>query len=553
MFKKILLIAMVSFLCFSTASLASRQEIQVDSTIIQACIYPQSAMLIREGQLQLEQGFYSITFDHILESFNENSIRVDLRDSIDSDARINGVTLETILLEEEPEGKIRDLQNEISRLEEQTRRLESKKNSINDRKAFLHTIIYFYQEHNGKTEGIVQIPSTEDLVEVYDFLGEELTASYDQLLDYEFQIETNQEKIDFLQKQLHQISSGQKETKRVIVVDLEVYQKKNFTFLLSYQIEKGVGWKPVYDARINMNKNRIDLITQAFIHQATGMDWTDIQVSLSTSRPKVSGEMPPVESWFLHLYLPDQRMGKMTETSMALQEKVAPALEDRTAEREWVVPVEQKGTSVTFHVPQPISIPSGSSPMKVFISEDSIAGEFSFKAIPRMSPYFYANALLKNVLTVPLLPGEVNIFIDGEFSGHTSLDYTPSGKDFDLSMGIAENIRLRRELIQKFRDETLISTIPSSKIVTKYEYKITVENYQNRESLCQIYESIPVPEDDRIQVTMEHVSAEPKIRDWQERKGVWMWEFQLQPQEKAEIDVIYSISHPRDMQIIGLP
>ncbi|MFW6130187.1 MAG: DUF4139 domain-containing protein, partial [Atribacterota bacterium] len=173
-----------------------------------------------------------------------------------------------------------------------------------------------------------------------------------------------------------------------------------------------------------------------------------------------------------------------------------------------LVPVEYKGTSVTFHVPQ---------------------------------------------LDIPLLPGEVNVFLEGSFTGNAAISYIPPGEDFDISSGIAENVKVKRELIKKFMDKTLIAAIPSSKITKKYEYKIMVENFQDTESLCYIFESVPVSEDDRIKVNIDKISKEPQLKDWNNKDRVWMWEFKLKPEGEYEIGNIYTILYPRDMQIIGLP
>ena len=79
--------------------MANHQELQIDSEIVQAYIYPPSAKMIRKGKLKLEQGLYSIIFGDILESFNGNSIRVELRNSVDAGAGINGVSVATIFWE----------------------------------------------------------------------------------------------------------------------------------------------------------------------------------------------------------------------------------------------------------------------------------------------------------------------------------------------------------------------------------------------------------------------------------------------------------------------
>ncbi len=545
----------ILILVFSGASLAIQQEMRLDSGISQVYLYPQSATVVREGKIELDAGSYHIIFDDILDKFDEKTISVKLEHTSDDVARIKGVSIETVFLEKEPTKKIRQLQDEINLLEKEIRNISSEKSSLFDKKEFLNSIIYFFREQKMTGSATMQIPSSEHLESIYVFLDEKLKKNYSQLLNYDFQIEINQEKINLLQKQLQQIIAEQRETKKVIAVDIEVYQRSYINIFLSYQLNEAISWQPVYDVRANINENNIELITYALISQSTGLDWEDVHVSLSTARPTVSGQLPPIESWVIRPYQPDQRMSKTMEMAIPYQEEsdmVATSIIGE-GQQDFLVPIEHRGTSVTFHIPHKVSIPSGSGQEKILISEEKMAGEFDYKAYPRVSPFMYFNVHAENNLDIPSLPGQVNIFLDGGFTGNTSLGYIPPGEDFDISLGIAENIKVKRELLKKFRDETLISTIPSSKIVTKYEYKITIENFQDAESLCHIFENIPVPEDDRIQINIDKVTKEPKVKDWNDKEGVWMWEFLLETQEKTEIDIIYSVVHPRDMQIIDLP
>lgn len=549
----ILVILIASFL--TTSFVLSQEIYNVDSKILQINIYPNSAMFYRQGKVELGKGLHRIVFDDVLEKFDENTINVTLKDIDDKVANLIGVSVETVFLEEDLLTKTRELNDNISQLEKEIRIINSEKNALKDKKEFLNSIIYFLREQNKNENIILEMPSIEKFDSIYSFLDEKLKMYYDQDLNYDFKIESNQEKISLLQKQLQQITSGKRDTKKIIAIDLEIYQEADLNILLTYQADEEISWQPVYDVKANIKENSIELFTYALINQSTGSNWNDIFISLSTARPTVSGDMPVIEPWFLKPYQM-QIEGQRTDKAMGvpgLFEEEFEAIFTDSSSKESVVMIEDKGTSVTFHVPQKVSILSGSSQEKLLISKETLSGKFNYKTYPRESPYVYFNVYINNIMEIPLLPGEANLFIDGSFAGKTSLGYISPGEKFDISLGIAENVKVQRMLVKKFRDETLIATIPSSKIATKYEYKIIIENFQNTETLCNIFENIPVPEDDRIQVNIDQVSLEPNLKDWDDKKGVWMWELLLQPMEKIEINIVYSVIHPRDLQIIGLP
>jgi uncharacterized protein (TIGR02231 family) len=555
MIKNITFYALILMLFFSFTCTVLQQEISTGSKIKDVYIYPNSAMLTRQALIELDSGLYRVVIDDILEKFDEKTIKAELEDNNNELAKIKGVSVETVYVEEEQSIRIKQLQDEIKELEKKIRIITMQKNSLQDKKEFLNSIIYLFQEQRTKQDSTNTIPSTEQLEAIYNFLDKKLSVNYEQLLNQDFQIESYQDKVALLQKRLQQISNEQRETKKVIGLDLEVYQKTNVSILVSYLLNNGINWRPVYDIKTDLKNDKIAIVTYALIGQSTGIDWENVQISLSTARPTVSGQLPPIDPWFLRPYKIDENIQKSVEMlpMFARGEYDAVSEDIVVEEEEQLIPVEYKGTSVTYKIPQSVSIPSGSSQEKVFISEDKLNGQFNYRAYPRKSSFVYFNVYVDNNLDIPLLPGEMNIFIEGGFTGNTSIGYIPPGNDFDVSLGIAENLKVKRELVKKFRDETLIATIPSSKIATKYEYKITIENYQDIQSLCHTFENMPVSEDDRIQVNIDKISKEPQVKNWEDKEGVWMWEVLLEPQEKSEISITYSVIHPRDIQIIDLP
>jgi hypothetical protein len=45
----------------------------------------------------------------------------------------------------------------------------------------------------------------------------------------------------------------------------------------------------------------------------------------------------------------------------------------------------------------------------------------------------------------------------------------------------------------------------------------------------------------------------PKIKDWEDKRGVVAWEQPLSPGESLKFVADYTISYPRDANVIGLP
>ena len=151
-----------------------------------------------------------------------------------------------------------------------------------------------------------------------------------------------------------------------------------------------------------------------------------------------------------------------------------------------------------------------------------------------------------------LLPGRVNIFLDGDFVGASRIENVGPGEEFDLYLGVDENVKVKRERIERKVDDTLIAGIPARTKRTEIKYKLTAENYKTKKIKVKLFEAMPVSENDQIKVKIDSPSVEPTQKDWKDRKGVWMWELELKPKGKREIYYSFTVEHPRQMVLEGL-
>ena len=101
-------------------------------------------------------------------------------------------------------------------------------------------------------------------------------------------------------------------------------------------------------------------------------------------------------------------------------------------------------------------------------------------------------------------------------------------------------------------DDVLIAGIPAPNRKVTCKNKLLVENYKGRKIRVNLFEAMPISQNERIKAKVIDVSLEPKERDWKDRKGIWRWELTLEPKAKQEIFYTYIVEYPRDMQVGGL-
>jgi len=525
-------------------------EIEVQSKISEVTVYPDSALISRVAMVKLNLGEYRIIFSNIIPELDENSLRVQATGT--AETKLFGAQVKKEFLEEVPSEKIKQLREEIQRLEDEIKRLQNFKNLLSEEKNFLDSIRLFSRDQIPK-DLVTKMPTPKDLDEMLKFLDVKLKENYSGAMDTELKIRDLTNKIDVLRRELTQISGPTKKLKRSILVDLEVLEPGSLNLDVSYLV-RGASWQSIYDARADFEKSEVEMVSYAIVRQKTGEDWPEIEISLSTAKPAIGGRMPYISPWFLRPYQSPRIVEKKALIESRLQyEEFAPPekLEEAKGGIEYAV-VEEKGIAVTYKLPKKATIKSDGSEYKLPISSQILKADFEYSTYPRLVPSAYLGSRVTNAKDLQLLAGRVNIFLEGDFVGTSSIDNIGSGEEFDLYLGVDENVKVKRERIEKKVDDVLIAGIPAPHRKTTLKYKTTIENYKNKSIKVIFFEAMPVSEDERIKVKILNVSLEPKEKDYKDRKGVWRWELELEPKEKKEIFYSFSIEHPRDMQVEGL-
>jgi len=547
--KSILLIS--TFILFSPLlKPVFGQVIETDSRIAAVFVYPDSALITRIAPLKLKEGEYKIIFPNIIPEIDENSLRVSA--SGNADFKLFGAQLKREYLEEVPSERIKQLKEEIQKLEDEIKRLQNFKNLLLEEKNFLDSIRLFSREQIPK-DLVTKTPSPKELDDTLKFLDTKLRENYSGVMDCELKMRDLTNKLDVLKEELAQISGPQRKLKRSIVVDLEVLKPGSLDLAVSFLV-RGASWQPIYEARADFEKSIVEFVSYGIVRQTTGEEWPDVEITLSTAKPAIGGRMPYVAPWFLRPY---QLRPMPNERADIGHQKVAFFEADKvlegvpTPEVEYAK-VEERGIAVVYKLPRKVTVKSDGSEHKLPISSQILQAKFEYSTYPRATPYAYLGSRVTNAKDLQLLAGKVNIFLEGNFVGTSSIDNIGPGEEFDLYLGVDENVKVKREQLEKKVDDVLIAGISASNRRTTFKYKTTIENYKNKKIKVIFFEAMPVSENEKIKVKVFDVSLEPKEKNWKDRKGIWLWEIELEPKQKKEIFYSFSIEHPRDMEVEGL-
>lgn len=549
-------IFLISFLALPLF-VAFAADIAADSKITQVMVYPDSVLITRQAEVKLNAGGNKVIFSDIIPEIDENSLKVSLGQ--DSGAKLLGAQLKQEYLEQVPSDRIQKLKDQIQLLEDEVKREQNSKNLLGEEKNYLDSIRFFSQGQLPK-DLVTKTPTPAELEGTLKFLDTKLRENYAAVMDTDLKTRELSNKLDALQMELSKISGPVQKIKRAIEVEVDSPKAQPSPVILAYLV-RGASWQPIYDARANFEKSEVELISYAIVRQKTGDDWQNVDLALSTTSPSIGGNMPYVAPWFLkpyqpRVYLEDKMMSmaggmrKMALQSQAFEKEemaapsAMPQIEYATA--------QEKGIAVIYTIPHKVSLKSDGADNKLPVSSQFLKANFEYSTFPRAEVRAFLGSRVTNAKDLQLLGGRINVFLEGDFVGTSTIGNIGPQEDFDLYLGVDNNVKVKRELLEKKVDETIIGNIPSPTKKTSFKYKLTVENYKSRRIKVKLFEAMPISQDDRIKAKINQVSLEPKEKDWKDRKGIWLWELELDPKQKQEITYSFTVDHPRDMQVEGL-
>jgi uncharacterized protein (TIGR02231 family) len=157
----------------------------------------------------------------------------------------------------------------------------------------------------------------------------------------------------------------------------------------------------------------------------------------------------------------------------------------------------------------------------------------------------YLRATVSNSSSLLLLPGPARIFRDGEFVGETVLETVASGEEFELQLGVDDEIRIERELRRRGTSKAVIGGTRTVDVA----YEITVRNHRQAKARVAVHDHIPVSTDGDIKVRLRETTPAPAEQD---ELGELTWDVSLDRGKEATIRYRFTVEHPAQVNVTGL-
>jgi len=319
---------------------------------------------------------------------------------------------------------------------------------------------------------------------------------------------------------------------------------------LSYHVP-GASWRPLYDLTLDGEQLAVSYLAE--VTQQTGEDWPAVELVLATTRSGRYQGLPELDPWYIGKVpsptAPPPAMPRMTHRAMAVAASSPRAAAGQAGQPEAAVlmaePGDAAGAGLVYRVQRPLAVPADGGPHKTSISRFGLDATLDHLAVPALAPEAYLRATVTNTSPLLLLPGPARVFHGPQFTGETSLPTVAAGEEFELQLGVDDQIRVERKLRRRSTGKAVIGGTRTIDV----GYEITVENHRTGKTKVSVHDRIPVSTDAEIRVRLRETNPAPAK---QTDLGELTWELALDGGQEATVRYRFTVEHPAQVTVSGL-
>lgn len=200
-----------------------------------------------------------------------------------------------------------------------------------------------------------------------------------------------------------------------------------------------------------------------------------------------------------------------------------------------------------------VDVPSDGTFHSIPVGARTASGDVLYVTVPREDPLVYRQAMVKNPLPSPLLPGPVEVYVAGEYVLTTTLPSVAPGGDFKLSLGVEQAIKVARNT--KYREQRSGEKVVATNELI-HEIAIELVNNLDREVACEVRERVPQPAEG-AEVVVEEGPITPAWDPYkQEERGSVVeggrrWRVSVKPGATQGLAAHYRVKLYANNELIG--
>ncbi|MGP1629139.1 MAG: DUF4139 domain-containing protein [Giesbergeria sp.] len=335
---------------------------------------------------------------------------------------------------------------------------------------------------------------------------------------------------------------------RVVSVRVQLASEREATLRLAYQV-RGPNWQSSYRATLDADTSKLRIERQAIVAQASGEDWSGVQLRLSTGTPQRSSQGSLPRPWTLDLAPPTPPPAPAPAAMSRVMSAPAPAAVEAADMAgaglpDFEVQTTENAYATEFSVPGRTNVPSSGERITLALGSADAPARLLTRTAPAVEPAAYLVAELARPAGV-WPAGPVALMQGTRFVGNGRLDFTASGKDTattELAFGRDDQVTVRAEPVKEQRGSVGLTGSRTERTVQSLYH---VDNRHAGAIELQVLHAAPVSRDEKIEVTSRY-TPKPASLAFGDQPGTVLWQQSLAGGASATFAFDHVLSYPKD-------
>ncbi len=535
-------IPLVFMLSISFATQVFSQD-PVPSEITSVTVFQDTARINRSTNLTLVPGNNLVRIGNVSSRIDSRSVTVQIS-PVGDYARVREVGVEPAD-ENRRYSDMEELKAEIFELESRIIEIQSLEEFAKKRIEFAEEMAESFAENYGSGGA-----SFEDAQQVWDQVVDVASQMQDAIKEYEQQLIPLRDQLEIMQNQLDDLRNNWSQRANDIYIIIESQRQAQVELNINYLVS-GCYWNAIYELRATPRRGTLELSYRASIMQNSGEPWNNVVLTLSTRQARAGSQVPELDPIPLNEILPPPvpEGGEEAVMMAPMALDAAPSSMKASRDMRFAQPTVDAGfASFEMNLPQTFSIASSRRPVSVSVRSFSLNAQFYTEIVPKIEESGYLIAETRNTTGFPLLPGEMNTYVEGKLIGKGFLDAALPDVPLKISMGVDENIIVTREDGELNQSTTGI--VGRNKQFLR-QYFTRVENLHPFSHPVVVVDQFPISRNSKIRVDriMPQFGEETTNPEINTTTGIFKWRDLLNLDETRVYETQFVVTYPSDWRV----
>ncbi len=391
-------------------------------------------------------------------------------------------------------------------------------------------------------------PSPEAWKKAWSTLGDEEIAAQKRNIELGVERRKIEREIARLSARLSAYQETAADQARAVNASVECQGDGAVEIFVGYTVP-GATWHPEYDLRFfpdgdgKSGKGKIELLVSAIVQQASGEDWNQATVIVSTAKPKLGGEAPSPAP----IYVNGNPAGEQKVLVQGSEDRssLSEGKDQGLASSPQGADLEDGGRAFTLTFPGRTTILSDGRPYWLPVDEISGRGEVKLVAIPKLRSFVFHALSLDNPARYPLLAGRVHAHRKGSYVGDATIPYVAPGEPIEISLGIDDELRVERKDVREVDNSP--GFLSSTKKLVR-EYRVKIKNQSSTAERVEVRENIPVSKEEDLEVELVKNKTTAGHR-FDKARGFVIYQVDVPKGGERSVDLSYTIKIPESWRM----